>query len=114
MKHLTPKRRADPDFYAKSIRISAEKITRPEKFRRSEQHHAGRVVARGKVRLAIQDQYPNSDRNLKRPDQGTILEGECATVEARKITVSRGKDKRDHATASKGVEIFGKLRRSKP
>lgn len=58
-------------------------------------------------------QFPNSDGNSKRPEEGSVFEGDEVEIQSRKVTVNRsdGKSARDRATASMGVWFFGKLRR---
>ena len=116
-KNKSPIRKADPDFEARSAEIEADsiRIQGEGKFRRSSVHHAERAVAEGKVRIKIREPLPNTDGNPRRPPSGSILEGSKAEVQSRKLTVAKSgkKGEPDKAAASRGIWIFGKLRRRK-
>ncbi len=112
-KHKTPLRKRDPDMEAHTATIEADTIGDPKRFRRSSVHHAGRTEATGNVIVRIRKQFPNSDGNSKRPEEGSVFEGDKVEIQSRKVTVTKsdGKSARDRATASMGVWFFGKLRR---
>lgn len=76
-------------------------------------HHAARTEATGNVIVRIRKQFSNSDGNSKRPEEGSVFEGDEVEIQSRKVTVNRsdGKSARDRATASMGVWFFGKLRK---
>lgn len=115
MMFLSRKPRRKPDYEAQSIEIEAEKINGPSKIRRTGDHHAGRIEAKQSVKVRIREQYPNTNENPKRPPVGSVLDGDKAIIEARDTNVTKKKRKNepDKATASRKVEIFGKLRRRK-
>lgn len=114
-KNKSPVRRREPDFSAKSAEIEADSINAVGngKFRRSGVHHAGRARAEGNVRIRIREQFANTGHGPKRPPSGSILEGEKAEIQSRKLAVVKSGKKSgpDRASASRGVWIFGKLRR---
>ena len=99
------------DYEASSVEIEADRISKPEKFRRSSDHNALRVDAGGDVRIAIRGQYPNKGKKELRPDVGTDIRGDEFTIDARKIVKQKPRGKRDVATASKFVRIFRRSRR---
>lgn len=94
------------DYEASSVEIEADRISKPEKFRRSSDHNAVQVDAEGNVKIGIRSQYPNEGKKDLRPDAGAEIRGDRFTIDARKIVKQKPRRKRDVATASKFVRIF--------
>lgn len=111
------KGRRKPDHEAESIVVKANRITNQGYFHRSNTHGGNRMVAKGDVEVEIKKQHPGNRDKGVRPDPGTTLIGPGGdtevTIEARRPGRINRVPGRDIATASKGVRIFGKLRRSK-
>ncbi len=108
--------RRKPDYEAESIAIEADSIGDSEKFRRSNDHQANRVSAKGDVEIKIRKQHPGVKDDTKRPKAGSTLSfpGKSRTVDvdARRIgKVDRGHG-RDKTSASMRVQIFLNRRRS--
>lgn len=100
----------DHDYEAASVEIEADRVSKPEKFRRTKDHNALQVDAEGDVVITVRDQYPNKGGSGKRPAVGTKIRGEEFTVDARKIEARKSRGARKVYSASKFVRIF---RRSK-
>lgn len=109
--------RRRPDHEADAVTVEADSISDPKKFRRSNDHHGNRVVAGGDVRVMVRKQHPGSREKDVRPDAGTELyapgKDSEVVVEARRIGKVDHAGSRDRTHASMGVEIFGKMRRSR-
>ena len=106
-----------PDHEADAVTIEADSISDPKKFRRSNDHHGNKVVAGGDVKVTIRKQHPGSREKDVRPDAGTTLSApgkdSKVVVEARRIKKIDHRGSRDRTHASMGVEIFGRMRRSR-
>ncbi len=111
------KGRRKPDHEAESIVVKANRITDHGYFHRSNTHGGNRMVAEGDVEVEVKKQHPGNRDKEVRPDPGTILTGPGEdteiSIEARRLGKINRESGRDIRTASKGVSIFGKLRRSK-
>lgn len=109
--------RRKPDHEAESIVIRADRIDEEGYFPRSNTHGGNRVTAKGDVEIEIRKQHPGAKDKDVRPEPGTILVGKGketeVTVEARRFGKIDRASKRQVGTASKRVEIFGKLKRWK-
>ena len=79
-------------FEAFRARISADSIkihSNGGKHRQTGTHNAMGASAKGNVRVHIETQYPNSNDNPSRPNDGTEIDGDSADISARTVNKSR-------------------------
>lgn len=114
-KNKTPLRKREADLEARSATIEADYIGNQQKFRRSGVDHASRAVADGNVEVTIDQPFPNTDNNPRRPPVGSILKSDKAEIQSRKLTIHKPEKKgsRFSATAERGAWFFGMFRRRK-
>ncbi|MBQ7701577.1 MAG: hypothetical protein IJT54_04150 [Candidatus Methanomethylophilaceae archaeon] len=107
------KLRRKPDYEAESIRVTANKIDKPEYVPKSKTHGGNRTTAKGDIKIVVNSQHPGQESE-SRPKPGTVLHGDDdVIIEARSIIKGRNRDseRKEIAVARQRVEIFGKLRR---
>lgn len=112
--------RRKPDYEAGSIVVKAGSITYPEYNHGRNTHGRNRSVAHGDVDIVIKKQHPGARDKTVRPPPGTVLstnDDSEVIIEGRKfVKATKTKDgtgrKRMHVSGA--VEIFGKLKRSRP
>ena len=95
--------------------MKADVIDKPEYFPRSGVHGGNWFRAKGDVEIKVKKSLPGKDKNA-RPETGAVLEGEDTEVivTGRFVKKDRNKvDGKEVGSASGGVRIFGRLRRSR-
>lgn len=93
--------------------MTADVIDKPEYFPRSGVHGGNWFRAKGDVEVKVKRPLPGKDKDV-RPEAGTVLEGNGTEIVVTGRRVVKGKNKvdgKDIGFASKGVRIFGRLRR---
>ena len=111
---MRPNKR-QPDYEAESAGVVADTISNPMTFRRSKDHHANRITAKGDVEIKVHKQHRGSKDDVRRPKAGETLnfpgKNTDVDIDARRVgKIDRGHG-RHRTTVSKHVQIFRRSRR---